>query len=188
MDPGLVVLAQGGDRAAFHAIAEESAPRLKQVAYRILRDAGLAEDATQGALLEMWRSLPRLRDPARFEGWSYRFVVRACHREAKRSRRAIPALPDPRLAITRPTAIPDGTGVVLDRDQLERGFRRLSVDQRAVVVLHYYLDLTLEDTARALGVSVGTAKSRLHRAMVELRLALYADARATPEPEGGLTR
>jgi RNA polymerase sigma-70 factor (ECF subfamily) len=77
---------------------------------------------------------------------------------------------------------------VLDRDQLERGFRRLSLDHRAVVVLHYYLDLTLEDTAAALGISVGTAKSRLHRAKVELRLALHAAVPATPEPEGGLTR
>ncbi len=71
--------------------------------------------------------------------------------------------------------MPDDTSTVNDRDQLERGFRRLSLDHRAVVVMHYYLDLTIEDTAQALGISVGTAKSRLNRAMSKLRLALAAE-------------
>jgi RNA polymerase sigma-70 factor (ECF subfamily) len=75
--------------------------------------------------------------------------------------------------------------MVNDRDQLERGFARLSLDHRAVVVMHYYLDLTIEDTAAALGISVGTAKSRLNRAMTKLRTALHADRplQATADPE-----
>ena len=71
----------------------------------------------------------------------------------------------------------DGSGTVVDRDQLERGFRRLSIDHRAVVVLHHYLDLPLERVAESLDIPVGTARSRLHHAMRGLRAALDADAR-----------
>jgi RNA polymerase sigma-70 factor (ECF subfamily) len=73
----------------------------------------------------------------------------------------------------------DGTSRVVDRDQLERGFRRLSIDHRAVVVLHHYLDWPLDRVADTLGVPVGTVRSRLHHAMRGLRAALDADARPT---------
>lgn len=183
MDPALVRRAQRGDRPAFRAISEVAGERLKHVAYRILRDQHLAEDATQQALVEIWRSLPRLRDPERFDAWSYRFVVRACHRESRRARRDVRALADPRTLVA-----PDASGAVIDRDQLERGFRGLSIDHRAVVVLHYFLDLTMEDTAESLGISVGTAKSRLHRAMGKMRAALAADMPEGLDADRGITR
>ena len=71
----------------------------------------------------------------------------------------------------------DGASAVVDRDQLERGFRRLSIDHRAVAVLHHYLDMPLETVADTLGVPAGTVRSRLHHAMRGLRAALDADAR-----------
>lgn len=123
--------------------------------------------------MDIWRKLPRLRDPARFDAWSYRFLVHACYVEAKRHRDRLGDLPP-----EREPSQPDGTGVVNDRDQLERGFARLSLDHRAVLVMRFYLDLTVEDTAEALGISVGTAKSRLSRATKKLRLALHADDRS----------
>ena len=170
MDAETVMRAQRGDEVAFAAITQASHGRLKQVAFRILRDRHLAEDAMQQALVEMWRKLPSLRDPSRFEAWSYRVLVNACYREAKRHQRSFGVVPGERGITT-----PDGTAAVNDRDQLERGFARLSMDHRAVLVMHYYLDLTIEDTAAALGISSGTAKSRLNRAMEKLRLALHAD-------------
>lgn len=75
------------------------------------------------------------------------------------------------------SAADDATGSMSDRDQLERGFRRLKPDQRAVVVLHFYLGLTTPEVADTLGIPVGTAKSRLHYATEALRAALEADAR-----------
>ena len=179
MDPRLVERAQRGDEVAFAAITEGVHVRLKQTAHRILRDRHLAEDAVQQALVEMWRDLPRLRDVARFDAWSYRILVHACYREGKRHRRWLRQPTD----LTEPTA-PDGTRPVDDRDQLERGFARLSLDHRAVVVLHFYLDLTIDDTAAALGISPGTAKSRLSRAMAKLRVALHADS---PAPDAART-
>jgi RNA polymerase sigma-70 factor (ECF subfamily) len=174
MDTDLVIRAQEGDEGAFASLAIVCGDRLHAVAHRILRDIDLAEDATQQALLAIWRDLPQLRDPARFEAWSYRLLVRACYAEGRLHRRWAPTL---RLLPTDEPAATDVTGPVHDRDQLERGFRRLSIDHRAVVVLHHYLDLPLDRVAEILGVPAGTAHSRLHHAMRGLRAALDADAR-----------
>ena len=174
MDTDLVTRAQRGDEEAFASLALAAGDRLHAVAHRILRDIDLAEDATQQALLAIWRDLPQLRDPARFDAWSYRLLVRACYAEGRRERAWSPGL---RLVTTHEPAQPDGSGAVIDRDQLERAFRRLSLDHRAVVVLHHYLDWPLERVADALGIPGGTARSRLHHAMRGLRAALDADAR-----------
>ena len=176
MDAELIGRAQRGDEEAFASLAVAVGDRLHAVSHRILRDTDLAEDATQQALLTIWRDLPKLRDPARFDAWSYRLLVRACYAEARRTRHWAPNLH--LLPVDVPTDA-EGLGMVVDRDQLERGFRRLSIDHRAVVVLHHYLDLPLEEVADVLGVPVGTVRSRLHHAMRGLRAALEADARPT---------
>ncbi len=176
MDRDLVIRAQNGDEEAFASLAVAAGDRLHAVAHRILRDIDLAEDATQQALVNVWRDLPQLRDPARFDAWSYRLLVRACYAEARRRRRWAPNLR--LLPADEPTST-DGSTLVVDRDQLERGFRRLSSEHRAVVVLHHYLDMPLDEVAETLGVPVGTVRSRLHHAMRGLRAALDADARPT---------
>ena len=144
MDTELVESAQHGDKGAFTSLAAAVADRFLATSHRILRDISLAEDATQQALLTVWQDLPQLRDPARFDAWSYRILVRACYAEAKRMRRWTPNIH--LLPADEPVA-PDGLGSVVDRDQLERGFRRLSLDHRTVVVLHHYLDLPLDQVA-----------------------------------------
>jgi RNA polymerase sigma factor (sigma-70 family) len=174
MDTDLVIRAQRGDEQAFASLAVAVGDRLHALAHRILRDIDLAEDATQQALLAIWRDLPQLRDPARFDAWSYRLLVRACYAEGRKTRQWAPNL---RILPADEPAGPDATGLVLDRDQLERGFRRLSIDHRAVVVLHHYLDLPLEQVAETLDIPLGTVRSRLLHAMRGLRAALDADAR-----------
>jgi RNA polymerase sigma-70 factor, ECF subfamily len=174
MDTDLVTRAQHGDEEAFASLAVAVGDRLHAVAHRILRDLDLAEDATQQALLAIWRDLPQLRDPARFDAWSYRLLVRACYAEGRRTRHWTPNM---RLLSSDEPMQADGTSSVVDRDQLERGFQRLSIDHRAVVVLHHYLDMPLDQVADALGVPIGTVRSRLHHAMRGLRAALDADAR-----------
>jgi RNA polymerase sigma-70 factor (ECF subfamily) len=176
MDTDLVIRAQHGDEEAFASLAVAVGDRLHAVAHRILRDIELAEDATQQALLAIWRDLPQLRDPARFDAWSYRLLVRACYAEGRRTRRWTPNM---RLLPGNEPVQSDESSAVVDRDQLERGFRRLSIDHRAVVVLHHYLDLPLDRVADVLGIPAGTARSRLHHAMRGLRAALDADARPT---------
>ncbi|HEX5012573.1 MAG TPA: RNA polymerase sigma factor [Candidatus Limnocylindrales bacterium] len=174
MDPSLVSRAQQGDEDAFGLLVVAIGNGLVAVAHRILRDVDLAKDATQQALLSIWRDLPQLRDPDRFEAWAYRVLVRHCYGEIRRTRtlRSVPRL----VALEAPDPS-DTHGDVHDRDQLERAFRRLSAEHRAVVVLHYYLDLSIDEIAETLEISRGTVKSRVHHAMRGLRAAIDADAR-----------
>jgi RNA polymerase sigma-70 factor (ECF subfamily) len=179
MDPELVTRAQRGDQAAFARLLGELDGRFHSVAFGILRDMHLAQDAVQQAMLQIWRDLPQLREPAAFDGWAYRVLVRICQAESKRAKRWLPALPAPG---PDPIAARE-LGRVVDRDELERGFRQLTVEQRSIIVLHHYLDLSHERAAEILGVSVGTARSRLSRALQALRAALEAEARASIAPD-----
>ena len=174
MDRETVIRAQAGDQEAFTRLAGELTPTFLATAHRILRDIFLAEDATQRAMLNIWRGLPRLREPDRFEAWSYRLLVRACYSEGRRTMHWAPAIGP--LASDE-SGTPDPAGAVVARDELERAFRRLSLDHRAVVVLRHYRHLSMGEIANALGIPVGTAASRLHYALRELRAAVEADAR-----------
>jgi RNA polymerase sigma-70 factor (ECF subfamily) len=170
----LVERARAGDEEAFASLARAAGDRLLAIAYRILRDLGLAEDAVQQTLVLAWRELPTLRDVDRFDAWLRRLLVNACYREARRGRRwatNVWVLPVDQPART------DEYDSVVERDQLDRGFRRLPPEQRAVFVFHHYLGLTLREVAAELGVPLGTVKSRLHYATNTLRAALEADLR-----------
>jgi RNA polymerase sigma-70 factor (ECF subfamily) len=174
VDIDLVRRSMRGDEQAFTEIVNSITDRFLGVAHRILRDTALAEDAVQQALLSAWRDLPDLRDPAKFEGWAYRLLIRACYMEARKRKRWHPTTIV--RSIVEPTA-PDSIGGIIERDRLERGFDRLSVDHRAVLILTYYLDLSSEQVGEALDIPVGTVYSRLHRAHQALRGALEADGR-----------
>jgi RNA polymerase sigma factor (sigma-70 family) len=176
MPRDLVERAMAGDHDAFSELARVSISRLYATARLILRDHGRAEDATQDALVAAWRDLSALRDPDRFDAWLHRLLVRSCYRELRRGRHRWTIEVDVE-GLDLSTA--DGSLELVDRDQLERGFERLDPDQRIVLVLHYYLGLTLDESADALGVPPGTVRSRLHRATQTLRAALEADGRTT---------
>jgi RNA polymerase sigma-70 factor, ECF subfamily len=184
MLPSLVDRAKRGDKDAFTALASIVGDRLYGVAYRILRDPHGAEDAVQQTLLSAWRELPRLRDDDRVEGWLYRLLVHTCYAEIRRAKRWEPGLRV--VSDEEPTGVDDTVSVAL-RDELERGFRRLSGEQRAALVLHYYLGLSGPEIGQVLGISPGTVRSRLHYARQVMRGALEADARAvaTQDVTGG---
>jgi len=166
----LVRRAQRGDEEAFAALVPETAKRLLGVAYRILRDGALAEDATQQALLVAWRKLPTLRDPERFDAWTYRLVVNACYAETRRRPSFLPLrlVPDD-------GAVVDTTSQSVDRVRLERAFRSLSVAHRTVVVLHLHVGMPFDEIASMFDIPIGTARSRLHYAVRALRVAIGAD-------------
>jgi RNA polymerase sigma-70 factor (ECF subfamily) len=169
----VVERAMRGDREAFGMLVVHTSDRLYAIATRILRDAELAEDALQSALLTAWRQLPTLRDPDRFEAWVRRLLVHACYAEARR-RRAWAA--NVRVLPIDGPAGPDMLISVADRDALDRAFRRLTIEQRAVFVLHHHVGLHLVEVADTLGIPAGTARSRLHYATRALRAAVEADA------------
>jgi RNA polymerase sigma-70 factor (ECF subfamily) len=178
MERRLVERAMHGDEEAFDTLIGRIGDSLHSVARRILRDTTLAQDATQEALLDAWRNLPKLRDPDRFEAWTYRLLVNACHAEARRERRHRGNL---RLLLHDEPMVPDSASRIAIQDQLDRAFRQLSVEHRTVVVLVHYLGQTPSEAAEAMGTPVGTARSRLHYALGHLRAAIDADARATQD-------
>ena len=164
--------AMRGDREAFGMLVNLTSDRMYAIAMRILRDSHLAEDALQGSLITAWRELPRLRDPDRFEAWIRRLLVHACYAEARR-RKAWGG--NVRVLPVDGPADADELLSINDRDALDRAFRRLTVEQRAVFVLHHHVGLPLVEIADTLGIPPGTARSRLHYAIRLLRAAIEAD-------------
>jgi len=177
VDRRLVERAIEGDRDAFASLALLVSDGLYAVAYRILRDPGLAEDALQNTLVMAWRHLDRLRDPDRFEAWIRRVLVHASYAEARRRGRETAKVR--RISMTD-ELVDDGTAVI-DRDEIEQAFRRLSPEHRAIFVLRYYLGLPLVEIASTLGIPDGTARSRLHYAIRALRALMQPDRLATLE-------
>jgi len=181
VDRDLVELAQRGDREAFAILARSRGDVLFGIARRIVRDVDLAEDAVQQALVIAWRELPRLRDPDRFDPWLKRTLVHACYAEARRKRAWTSII---RVLPVDGPAGPDPIGELVDRDEVERGFRRLPPEQRAILVLHHYLGLGLNEIGEVLDIPPGTARSRLHYAHRAMRALLEADARPTAAAGG----
>jgi RNA polymerase sigma-70 factor (ECF subfamily) len=180
VQPTLVELAINGDEDAYANLMVVAGDRLLAIAYRILRDVGRAEDAVQIAFVSAWRDLPTLRDPLLFEAWLTKLLVRACYGEAKRNRRWTANLRE--LPVEGPS-IPDSTLGVGDRDQLDRAFRRLTAEQRAIFVLHHYVGWSHVELAKQLEIPIGTVKSRLFYATQTLRAAIAADARGAGTAE-----
>lgn len=180
MHTDLVTRAQRGDREAFDELARTAGDTCMAIAFRILRDFDLADDAVQTALLSAWTRIRALRDAERFEPWLHRILTHACYAEARQRRRWSEGI---RLLPSEPAHGLDGTQAVDDRDQLERAFRRLTVEQRAVLVYHHYLGLPLPEVADRIGIPVGTAKSRMFHAKRALQASLEADGRASTSRE-----
>ena len=184
---GLVDRARRGDRQAFAELIRTSGARLDATARLILRDPELAQDAVQETLIRAWRSLPGLRDPATFDHWLHSLVAHACIDLIRKRRRSVVE-----VAVAPITDTPtfDDVGRVADRDQLDRALARLEPELRAVVVLHFYLDLPLPRVADHLGIPVGTAKSRLHRSLGVMRSTMAIDEATTvpSSPIGGTVR
>jgi RNA polymerase sigma-70 factor (ECF subfamily) len=173
MDRSVIERAQRGDRDAFAGLVHAVGDRLYALAYRILRDPDLAQDAFQEALIATWRQLPNLRDADRFEAWVHRILVHACYAESRKRTRYSANV---RVLELEDRTPPDSGLSIHDRDELERGFGLLPLEQRAVFVLHHHIGLPLVEIAETLGIPAGTARSRLHYATLALRKSLGEDA------------
>jgi RNA polymerase sigma-70 factor (ECF subfamily) len=176
---GLVERAQRGDHDAFAALARVSIARLDATARLIVRDHDLARDAVQDTLVRCWRDLPTLRDPVAFDAWLHRLLVNACLDLVRRRRRRPVEV---ELSPIHTPVMADFSGQLIDRDLLHRSLGALAPEWRAIVVLHYFLDYPLPEVARIVGVPLGTAKSRLHRSIAQLRSATSTDVEPTAQP------
>ena len=175
MKRDLVARAGNGDHDAFASLASSTHDQLHRTARLILRDDDEAADAVQDALVSAWLHIRAVRDPDRFDAWLYRLVVHACYRQASRAKRR--RIVEIHVSDPEGPTSSDTEGPTAVRDQLQRGFLRLTPEQRAVLVVHHYLGMSDAEAANILDIAIGTFKSRLHRATAALRAALEADDR-----------
>jgi RNA polymerase sigma-70 factor (ECF subfamily) len=175
----LVEQARRGDHDAFAALARGAAVRLDRAARLMVRDPELARDAVQDALIRAWRDLPGLRDPDRFDAWLHRLLAHACLDLIRRRRRRA-------IEVELTNLDTEGAGDpaldLADRELLLEALARLEPEWRAIVVLHYLLGMPLPEVAASLGIPLGTAKSRLHRAVGAMRATVTDDPGPGPVP------
>jgi RNA polymerase sigma-70 factor (ECF subfamily) len=184
LDEAVVRLAQSGDHEAFGKIVDESIDRLFALATLMTRDSTLAEDAVQDALVRAWRDLPRLRDPSKCTAWLTRLTVNATYDVLRRYRRVRETRP---LDESQP-ATADEAGATLDRASLSWAYGHLPIEQRSVVILHYYLGLSLDEAAATLGIPRGTVRSRLNAGLTTMRRLLNAKPGSSPSNEAQAAR
>jgi RNA polymerase sigma-70 factor, ECF subfamily len=183
-DDALVRRACAGDAAAFAELVDTRIDRCYRLAWSILSNDADAADATQDALVSAWRQLPRLRDPAVFDGWLNRIVANAAlmarrHRLRLREVSVRPAFPgDPTPEPEPPQDAHARTAMdeLVDNDAIGRAFDRLRPQDRMILVLHHVEERPVAEIARSLGIPVGTAKWRLHAARNALEKAMEAEA------------
>jgi RNA polymerase sigma-70 factor (ECF subfamily) len=182
-DDVLVRRARSGDASAFERLIAPRIDRCYHVAWSILSNDADAADATQEALVSAWRQLPRLRDPAVFDGWLNRIVTNAALMARRRRVRR-------REVTVRPAFVGDTTEFeppfdplartavdhVADNDAIGRAFDRLRPQDRMILVLHHVEERPVAEIARSLGIPVGTAKWRLHAARKALEKAMEAES------------
>ncbi len=178
----LVERAQRGDHDAFAGLVDPALARLDGAARLILRDPELARDAVQDALIRAWRDLPGLRDPDRFDAWLRKLTVNSCLDLARRRRRRPMEV---ELSPLDSPAASDHSAALADRELVNAALLRLDPGHRAVVAMHYLLDMPLPDVAAALRIPPGTAKSRLHYALRAMRATVTADSDTSPAPVHG---
>ena len=183
-DDALVRRARAGDASAFEVLVDTRIDRCYRLAWSILSNDADAADATQDAFVSAWRQLPRLRDPAAFDGWLNRIVSNAArmarrHRGRLREVSVGPPRPSDGAGEPEPPQDPQGRTAMdefVDNDAIARAFDRLRPQDRMLLVLHHVEERPVAEIARSLGVPVGTAKWRLHAARRALERAMEAEA------------
>jgi RNA polymerase sigma-70 factor (ECF subfamily) len=161
-DEWLVLQSQDGDGRAFEQLVSRWQERLWRHARRLIRDDAAAWDVVQEAWMSMLKGLRRLDDPGAFSNWAYRIVTFKSIDHIRRGARRR------EVEENRPELTPDPVEDD-DVEELRIALGELSVEQRAILSLHYREELGVERIAQILGVPVGTVKSRLHRARAALK-------------------
>jgi RNA polymerase sigma-70 factor (ECF subfamily) len=180
MERALVERARSGDRDAFDALARDRIDAVYRTSLAILGGPDDAADATQETFVSAWRHRDSLRDPDSFDAWLGRINLNACRAQLRRRGRTnvrevrLLDPEDERELASSERPLDDRTA---EADAFDRAFARLSVDDRAVLVLHHLQERPVAEIAAALGAPAGTVKSRLHRARAALESALAKESR-----------
>jgi len=188
VDLSLIQRAQAGDAAAFEALVRPRLDRCFRIAWAILSSDADAADAMQEALVAVWKQLPRLRDPAAFDGWVNRVVANtAITQRRKRGRRKEVQVREAAAdtdhvstptfeSVAEQALIRDDTDRIAERDSISSAFQRVRPEDRALLVLHHVDGRSVAEIARMLAVPTGTAKWRLHQARRAFERAMEVEA------------
>jgi RNA polymerase sigma-70 factor (ECF subfamily) len=174
-ETALVSRCQAGDSEAFRTLVEKHSRVLFGTAYLMTRDRGLAEDAVQATLVQMWKKLPSLRLRSSLKAWLVRIVVNEVNQQHRKKRLPIMSLEQ---APEMPGDPPEAETVLFrdeERQRLRQALEILPVEQREAVVLRYFSDLTVPEVAAVMGEREGTIKSRLSRALDKLNEIMRND-------------
>lgn len=171
-DQWLVLRAQGGEADAMRQLVERWNPRLTRHAMRLTQNAEAANEAAQEAWLGIVRGIYRLDDPACFRRWAYRIVARKCAdwiRRRQKDRQTTQELCSDPPAPSRENALQD------KQERLRLALQELPSQDRALLAMHYTEAMPLTEIADALGLPLGTVKSRLYHARQRLKAAIEHD-------------
>ena len=166
----LVVRAQAGDDAAFAELVERFSPRIRYFLRKLLPSAHDAEDALQDVWLDVLRALPRLTDPQALVAWLYRIARDRAFARLRKARRHEQLRDDSTVADA--TTDDDSDFSAEDAAQIHAALDTLPPEQREVLVLRFLEDMTYEQIAAVVGVSVGTVRSRLYYGKQSLKIEL----------------
>jgi RNA polymerase sigma-70 factor (ECF subfamily) len=173
-EAALVERARHGDREAFARLVSVRSDRVLRIARAILESETDAHDAAQNALVSAWVNLPRLRDLDRFDAWINRILRNECT-DILRRRRGTRVVDLSAAETEVGVAAAGDPDARLEATTLQAAFRRLSVDDRTILLLHHLHELPLAEVARQLAIPLGTAKSRLWGARRALERALETE-------------
>ena len=174
-EAALVRCCQIGDKEAFRTLVEQYRSMLFGTAYLMIRDRGLAEDAVQEALIQMWKHLPSLRLHSSFKAWIVRIVINEVKQQLRRKQ--MPTVPLEQASEVTGDLDKAEAAMIQneERQRLRQVLEMLPKEQREAVVLRYFSELTIPEIAVVTGSRGGTIKSRLSRAMSHLRELLRSD-------------
>jgi RNA polymerase sigma-70 factor (ECF subfamily) len=173
VEPDSPALASVEPVDALGALTRRDVDRAYRLAWAILGDEEDARDATQDALTVAWQQRRSLREPDRLEAWLSRILINKCRDRLRRRRRGRDRVRS--IELVALPSVADGSQATADRDELGRALESLNPDQRIVVILRFWADLSVDAIADRLGVSPGTVKSRLHNSLNALRSSLEED-------------
>lgn len=167
-----VLRAQAGDREALDELLRAVQMPLYRYIYSLTNNTPLAEDILQEVFVLIYRKLGWLREPELFRPWAYRIATREAFKFLKREKRWKEQERDEEILLSLPAQQPELLAEMLAAEltaQLPQVIASISPASRAVIVLHYLHDLTLDEVAAVLGIAPGTAKSRLAYGLEKLR-------------------
>ncbi len=176
-DPELIFLARQGDKAAFGQLVLRYQPMAQRIAERMLRNEDLAGDLVQDAMLQAYLSLEKLHQPKRFKSWLYGIVLNICRNELRRRKvivfsleAMVGDLADAPLLIDENSPAPEQVAEHKElHTALLEAIDTLSHNNRQATLLFYQEQLSLQEVAVSLNISVGAVKGRLHKARHQLR-------------------